>query len=116
MEPIQDFSWMQQLVTGKIVERFDYDAFEAVALEIPEMERRHSPYHFRMLFFPGTAVPQTQTSKPVLSLNLEFSILGSFCFTEHAGADHINLGHTDEQLTYEEFKGWALQEAKQHLH
>ena len=106
---------MQQLLTGKVVERFDYDSFEAVSIEIPNIERRHSPYHYRILFFP-TEVESRDKRKPVLSLNLESSILGSYCLTEHNGRDHINLGSIDDAMGYEEFRNWALRKAKQDLH
>jgi hypothetical protein len=49
-------------------------------------------------------------------LNLESSILGSYCFTEHNGRDHLNLGNTEEDMSYEAFKQWALERAGKDLH
>ncbi len=110
MEPICDFSWMQQMITAKVREKFTFNDYRAVALEIPPRTIQRSPYHYRILFFSN------ESQKPVLSINLESSILGSFCFTEHQGKEHLNLGHTDEDLSYDEFKKWAMERAKKDLH
>ncbi len=56
-----------------------------------------------------------ESQKPVLSLNLESSILGSYCFTKHRGKDHSNLGSTSETLTYDDFKRWAMERARAEL-
>ncbi len=109
MEPISDLTWMQQILSGTVRERFKYDDYRAVALELPSSGRRKSPYHFRLLFFPK------DEKKPILSLNVESSILGSYCLTEHAGQKHINLGPTEFELSYEKFKNWALKEAEKIL-
>ena len=109
MEPIYDFSWMQQMMTAKVREKFTFNDYRAVALEIPPKTIQRSPYHYRILFF------SRESQKPVLSLNLESSILGSYCFTEHQGKDHLNLGHTDDDLSYDEFKKWAMERAKKDL-
>ena len=110
MEPILDSSWMQQMMTAKVREKFNYNEYRAVALEIPERAFQKSPYHYRILFF------SEESHKPILSLNLESSILGSYVFTEHAGKNHINLGHTEDELSYEDFKKWALERAGRDLH
>ena len=104
---IHDFSWMVQLLSEHIRERFTYAGFRAVGLEISPASR--SPYRFRMLFFPGSS------QKPVLSLNLETSILGSSCFTEQDGDRHVNLGPADPETTYDVFREKALSEAKRIL-
>ncbi len=109
MEPIYDFSWMRQMLTAKVKEKFTFNNYRVVALEIPPKTIQRSPYHFRILFF------SSESQKPVLSLNLESSILGSQCFTEHQGKDHLNLGHTDNDLSYDEFKKWAMERAKKEL-
>ncbi len=109
MEPIYDFSWMPQMMTGRIRERFNFNDYRAVALEIPPRTLQKSPYHYRILFFPN------ESQKPVLSLNLESSILGSYCFTEHHGKDHLNLGHIENDLSYDDFKKWAMERAKRDL-
>ena len=110
MEPIIDFSWMQHMLTGRVREKFTYNDYRAVALEIPEKNINRSPYHYRILFFSDAS------QKPVLSLNLESSILGSYCYTEHSGNSHVNLGQSDEGVSYEDFKKWALQRAERDLH
>jgi hypothetical protein len=110
MEPIYDFTWMQQMMTAKVREKFTYHDYRAVALEMPRRSVQRSPYHYRILFFP------TESQKPVLSINLESSILGSYCFTEHNGKEHLNLGHTDDELSYEDFRRWALDRAGKDLH
>ena len=109
MDPIYDYSWMRQMMVGKVRERFIFNDYRAVALELPSRTMRKSPFHYRILFFPG------QSQEPVLSLNLESSILGSYCFTEHQGKEHLNLGQTDFDLSYDDFKKWALERAKREL-
>ncbi|MBT3275615.1 MAG: hypothetical protein HN368_20840 [Spirochaetales bacterium] len=110
MEPILDSSWMQQMMTAKVREKFIYCSYRAVALEIPAGSLQKSPYHYRILFF------SEESHMPVLSLNLESSILGSYLFTEHEGKNHLNLGHTEEELSYEDFRKWALDRAGVELH
>ncbi len=110
MEPILDSSWMQQMITAKVREKFTYCSYRAVALEIPPQSLKKSPYHYRILFFTD------EFQKPVLSLNLETTILGSYCFTEHEGRNHLNLGHTDDEVSYEEFRKWAMERAEHNLH
>ena len=107
-QPIRDFTWMRQLLTGKIRERFEFEDYRVVAIEPSPNER--SSYHFRLLFFPKRA------DKPVLSLNLETSILGSYCFTEQAGDRHVNLGPSEMEMSYEDFREMALLEADRVLH
>ena len=101
---------MQQMRQGRVRERFEYDRYKAVALEVSQAPTHRSAYHYRMLFFPK------KSEKPVLSLNLESSILGSYCLTEQAGGEHRNLGSSEESLSYEDFKKWALGRAKKKLH
>ena len=100
---------MQQMITAKVREKFTFNDYRAVALEIPDKTIQRSPYHYRILFF------SQDSQKPVLSLNLESSILGSYCFTEHQGKAHLNLGHTDDYLSYDDFKKWAMERAKKDL-
>lgn len=100
---------MYQMMTAKIRERFVFNDYRAVALEIPPRTLQKSPYHYRILFFPN------ESQKPVLSLNLESSILGSCCFTEQQGREHFNLGSTDDGLSYDDFKKWALERAGREL-
>jgi hypothetical protein len=109
MEPIYDFSWMSQMMTAKVREKFTFNDYKAIGLEIPPKPIERSPYHYRILFF------SQDSQKPVLSLNLESSILGSHCLTEHHGKDHLNLGHTDDDLSYDDFKKWAMERAKKEL-
>ena len=110
MEPIYDHSWMRQMMSAKVRERFSFDAYRAVALEINPKSVRKSPFHYRILFFPE------KSQKPVLSLNLESSILGSYCFTKHRGGEHLSLGQTDDDISYDEFKKWALERAETELY
>lgn len=110
MEAVSDFTWLRDIQIGKIVERFDFGNYRVVALRIPETESHpHNQFHFRILFFPD------QEDRPVLTLNLESSILGSYCLTEQAGSEHVSLGHADETMTYPEFKRWAMDFAEQQL-
>ena len=102
LESIRDLSWMRQLLTGTVYERFRQDGDRVVGLRPAE----GSSYRYRLLFFP------LNLDKPFLSVNLETSILGSPCFTIEAGTEHRNLGPADFDLTYEEFKIRALEIAR----
>ena len=51
----------------------------------------------------------------MLALNLERSILGSFCLTEQAGARHTRFDTVEEAMGYDEFRRWALERAERVL-
>lgn len=111
METINDFTWAKHLVTGRVIEKFTFRDFRAVSLDIPSTEERHlNRYRYRILFFPKGE------NRPVLSLNLEFSILGAYCLTEQSGQVHHTLKEVAEGMAYEDFKKWALKRAEENLH
>jgi hypothetical protein len=111
MEPIADLSWMKDLLTGQVVERIPLGDYRAVALQMEDSdERRHSQYHYRLLIFPH------RENKPVLSLNLETSLLGASCLTEQSGSGHQILADAEEEMAYEAFRRWALERARAELH
>jgi len=110
MEPIEDFSWMKDLITGEVVERIPLGGFRAIAVENRASdEMHHSQYRYRLLVFPR------MENKPVLALNLETSLLGASCLTEHAGAGHQVLGDAEEEMPYPDFRRWALERARLEL-
>lgn len=110
MEPIQDISWMKQMLYGQVREKFTFRDYSAVSLEL-EHEKRgfNDPYRYRILFFPKN------DRRPVLALNMESTILGACNLTEHAGSNHRNYGPVDETFGYDEFKAWALQRAREEI-
>ena len=103
LESIRDLSWMRQLLTGTVYERFRHNGDRVVGLKPSKTEG--SSYRYRLLFFPQNV------DKPFMSVNLETSILGSPCFTIESGSEHSNLGPADFDLSYEEFKIHALEVA-----
>lgn len=105
--PIRDFSWMSQLLSGAVRERFSHNGYRVAGLELEPTQK--SPYRYRLLFFRGSE------RKPVLSLNLETSLLGSPCFTVHRGSRHQNLKTVDAELSYAEFRRIALETADELL-
>lgn len=109
MVPIRDFSWMKHLTRGTVLEKFPFRGYRAVAIKVPDRSDRHNTFQYRLLFFQG------QAHKPVLSLNLESSILGAWILTEHTGMEHLNLGHVEEGMSYSDFKHWALDQAEHDL-
>jgi hypothetical protein len=110
MEPIADFSWMKDLLTGRVLERFPLEPYRVVGVELqPAEETGTTQYHYRLLVFPP------EGNKPVLSLNLETSLLGSACLTEQAGREHLVLGLAEESMSYEEFRRWAVARARHEL-
>ncbi len=98
---------MRHLLTARIRDRLVLHDYRAVGLELAPSSR--SAYRYRMLFFP------IHSEKPVLSFNFETSILGSSCLTEQRGGRHVNLGPSDDRLSYEEFREWALSRAERSL-
>jgi len=110
MEPIADFSWMKDLLTGRVRERFPLEPYRAVGVELQPVEEAQAlQHHYRLLVFPP------EGNKPVLSLNLETSLLGSPCLTEQAGHEHLILGLAEETMSYEEFRRWAVARARKDL-
>ena len=110
METITDYTWMKHLYSGEILEKFDYGIFQAVALKIPSTRDHHlNQYHYRILFFPK------DSNKPVLAVNLESSIIGSYCLTEQIGKQHLNFGPVSDSTTYKSFKLKALRQAEKEL-
>ncbi len=111
MEPIADFSWMKDLLTGEVVERIALGNYRAIALQMEGSDELHrSQYHYRLLIFPR------MENKPVLALNLETSLLGAPCLTEQLGSGHQILGDAEEEMAYESFRSWALERARTELH
>jgi len=112
MEPLAEFAWMRDLLEGHVVERIPLQGFRAVAVELdPQNERHHSQYRYRLLVFPR------QERKPVLSLNLETSLLGTPCLTEQMGSAHqVVAEDVEEEMEYAEFRRWALERALADLH
>jgi len=111
METINDFTWAKQLIAGRVIEKFTFRDFRVVSLDIPPTEERHlNRYRYRILFFPKGE------NRPVLSLNLEFSILGAYLLTEQSGQVHHTLKEVDEGMAYDDFKKWALKRAEEDLH
>jgi len=103
MEAIGDFSWVKQVLTAEVIERFQVGDFRAIALRIPQTEGNAlSQHRFRILLF------HAGDAKPSVALNLETSILGSLCLTEQVGREHRNLGTADDALSYADFRTWAL--------
>ena len=109
MENIRDLSWMQQLLTEEVIDRFSYKGYRAVAVKVRSSETKHTTYHLRLLFFPAGG------ARPVLAVNLESTILGSCCITEHVGPDHHNLQEASENMSYSDFKERALETAHEEL-
>ena len=64
MEPIVDFSWMRDLLTGQVVERIPLGDYRAVAVQVESSdERSHSQYHYRLCW----SSPRRTTSRCWLS-------------------------------------------------
>ena len=107
MTAIHDFSWLKHLRTGTVLERFTLEDYRAVSLKIPTSKMASDQYRYRMLFFAG------DDAKPVLSLNMELSILGSYCLTEQWGDRHLRHDTVDDSLSYDEFRSWAVKKASE---
>jgi hypothetical protein len=110
MDSIRDLTWAKHLRTGTVVERMDLGAYRVVSIRASTAEKSApNQYVYRMLFFPASS------HRPVLALNLEHSILGSFCLTEQAGTRHTRFDWAGDGMGYPEFREWALARAAQQL-
>jgi hypothetical protein len=110
MDTIRDLTWVKHLRMGKVIERMTLGPYRIVSLSIPSSDQGPpEQYLFRMLFFP------TLAHQPVLALNLELSILGSSCLTEHAGSRHARFDTLEAAMSYDEFRRWALARAEEVL-
>lgn len=110
MQAISDLTWLKHLTTGRVLERFPFEQHQAVALRISATGGSSlDQYHLRILFFPP------DSSRPVLSLNLESSILGEYLLTLQSGSEHRVFGRVTEPMSYPDFKRWALQVAREEL-
>ena len=110
MTAIRDFTWLKHLRTGTVLERFTMEDFRAVALKIPASKMPMDQYRYRMLFFSPSE------EQPVLSLNMERSILGSYCLTEQWGDRHLRHDTVEDSLSYDDFRSWAVNRAMEELH
>ncbi|HUZ17676.1 MAG TPA: hypothetical protein VMV68_04775 [Spirochaetia bacterium] len=107
MDPIEDYTWLRQMLTGTVIERFHVGAFHAVGLRLSQQKGGDAtPFRFRILLFCEGV------QQPVAAYNLELSILGSDCLTEQVGHLHRNLGHASEEMSYPQFKAWAVEQAR----
>ncbi len=105
-----DLTWLKHLTIGRVLEEFTFEGHRAVALRVPDTGRNATgQFHLRLLFFPPGA------SRPVLSVNLESSILGEYLLTLQSAGMHRNLGPVPERLDYPAFKERALQAARAEL-
>ena len=66
-------------------------------------------YHYRMLFFAEGG------SEPVLALSLESTDFGTCCLGAHSADRHINYDSAELDMSYSDFKEWALEKAKEYL-
>lgn len=106
METIRDLSWIAQLSTGEILERFEVGGLSAVALLVPAREGpKGSAYRYRMLF------SEKGERHPVYAVNLEASILGEWMITEQRGSEHRVVSRLPSPIDYEKFRVLALERA-----
>ncbi len=109
-QALSDLTWLKHLMTGQVLEEFSFEGYRTVAVRIPTTARSAvNQFHLRMLFFPAGS------SRPVLCVNLESSILGEYLLTLQSGGTHRTLGSVSEPLSYPDFKGRALMAARQEL-
>ena len=103
MEALQDMSWMRQLYASSPLERFKRGAFSVGALAARGGSARHDGrYRYRLLFFGP------RDAKPVMAINLESDILGSWRLTMQSGSSSHIVASFDEAPSYEDFKALAL--------
>lgn len=106
MDAIHDLSWMQHLLYGTTIEKFDWQGYSVVSLAVPATDRRHfTQYPFRMLFF------ETGTNRPCCAINCEHTILESYCLSSQEGNAHTVFLRLDGPITYDRFRALALERA-----
>lgn len=110
MQAISDLTWLKHLMIGRVMEEITLGPYRAIALRLPDTaEQAQAQYHFRLLVFSG------ETTRPVLSFNLESSILGGYLLTGQVGGEHRTYGPGQEDMDYSAFRSWALGKAEEEL-
>jgi len=109
MIPIYDQTWREHLKTGKVLEEFNLGDFKMVAIRVTQQFYPLIFYHYRLLCFP------MDTDEPILALNLESTSLGTCFLSAFIEDKHLNYGPAYINMSYEEFKSWALSMIKEHL-
>jgi hypothetical protein len=110
MDAIRDLTWVKHLKTATVVERSTLDHWRTVTLSIQHTDSKAPlQYLYRMLVFPRSE------HRPVLALNLEWSILGTACLTEQTATRHVRHQTVDPGMSVEEFQRWAWSRAQEIL-
>ena len=100
---LADESWMRHFqrlenIVGEII----CGQYILLFLDIDENDERYViNYRYRILCF------LEDRSYPVLSINYEWSKMGTICLGAHFECEHINLGQAPPELRFNDFIEWA---------
>ncbi|PKL24241.1 MAG: hypothetical protein CVV47_10860 [Spirochaetae bacterium HGW-Spirochaetae-3] len=103
MDALRDTSWMRELYTFSPAERFQRGRFTVVSIAPSQTASHHNErYRFRLFFFEDGG------SRPVMTLDLESDILGTWRLTVTTAMESRIVTSFDEAPDYEAFKAAAL--------
>lgn len=109
MSPTKDQTWRKHMEKEEIHEEFALSGYKMVLITVRQ-QVSFMEYLYRLIVFPEGK------NEPVLSLNLEKNPLSrTCCLGAHISNSHDNLGFADENMTIEDFRSWAVGEAKKYL-
>ncbi|MBU0928030.1 MAG: hypothetical protein KKA67_09795 [Spirochaetes bacterium] len=110
MDALQDRSWMRQLYASSPAERFERGKFSVVCVSVAPSDAHHfDRYRYRLFYL------EKGGSEPVLAVDLESDILGSWRLTVSTAEGSRIRASFDVPPGYEAFKAAALAAADETL-
>jgi len=110
MEALQDISWIRYLYTSVQREHFRWNGFRVVTIMVPSSSlHHHERFRYRMLVF------EAATIKPVMAINIEDDLMGSWCLTLQQASSLEVLQRMDAAPGYDVFRELALDQLEQQL-
>jgi hypothetical protein len=103
MDALRDPSCLRDLFISSPLERFRHKQWSVVAIASkPSREHHYGRFRYRLFFFEGSA------PRPVLAVNMESDILGTWRLTKTTAHGSSIVTSFDEPPDYVAFKSLAL--------
>jgi len=107
---IADFSWLRDVSSGALAERFFIRGFRVDIYAVKPTSVRHlERFRFRLLVFDKAL------ARPLLSIGLESDILGEYLLSVQRGTERSIPERYDSVPTYEFFRDRAVRIAREYL-
>ncbi|HAP42535.1 MAG: hypothetical protein A2087_13940 [Spirochaetes bacterium GWD1_61_31] len=105
MKALQDISWLRYLYTSVQREHFSWRGLRIVTVMVPSSSLHHfERFKYRMLVF------EAATITPVLAINIEDDLMGSWCLTVQEGDSLQVMQRLEQAPSYEGFRSLALEQ------